>query len=165
MNTVNQLFCFEPLNPIKNKTITESAVLVNSLSGKALDVPGSTFKKGERLIQWEINRRFNQRFRFLKSGKGVIIQNVLNGLVLDIAQEKKDNGAKVVQWDKTGGSNQQWFPEASPKGKGIYKFRSCHEPSLFLAIRHQSANDGGELEVCNQDNDTMHWRVDGALPI
>lgn len=85
-------------------------MIINNFSGKALDVPGSTFKKGERLIQWETNKRFNQRFRFLKHGKGVLIQNVLNGLILDIANEKKDNGAKVVQWDKTGGSNQQWFP-------------------------------------------------------
>ncbi len=132
------------------------------MSGKALDVPGATTKKGERLVQWEKNKRWNQRWRFVKQGKGVIIQSVFNNLVLDIAEEKRDSGAKVVQWEKTGGSNQQWFPE--PAGNGLYKFRSCHEPSLFLAIKKQDVNNGGQLEVCSEDNPTMYWRVEGAQP-
>lgn len=116
-------------------------MIVNNFSGKALDVPGGTWKKGERLIQWEKNKRWNQRWRFVKTGKGVVIQSLFNNLALDIAEEKRDNGAKVVQWDKTGGSNQQWFPE--PAGNGVFKFRSCHEPSLFLAIKKQKVDNGG----------------------
>ena len=42
-NAPNQLFIFQMAS---NYTIENSAVLVNNLSGKALDVPGSTRKHG-----------------------------------------------------------------------------------------------------------------------
>lgn len=136
--------------------------MINHFSGKALDVPGATFDKGKRLIQWEKNRRWNQRWYFQKHGNGVVIKSVLNNLCLDIAEEKRESGAKVVQWEQTGGKNQQWFPE--PAMGGTYKFRSCHEPSLFLAIKKQNVDDGGELEVSADENPTMYWDLEGAKP-
>lgn len=81
-NAENQLFRLQLVN---NNTIQQSAVIINNMSGKALDVPGATQKKGERLLQWEKNKRWNQRWRFVKQGKGVIIQSVFNNLALDIA--------------------------------------------------------------------------------
>ena len=91
-----------------------------------------------------------------------MIQSIFNGYSLDIAQEKRESGSKVVQWDQTGGSNQQWIPEQA--GNGVYKFRSVHEPSLFLGIRKQDVNNGGELEVTSEDNPTIYWRLEGAQP-
>jgi hypothetical protein len=41
------------------------------------------------LIQYEKNKRFNQRFRWVKAGNGYLLQNLLTGLFLDIAGEKK----------------------------------------------------------------------------
>jgi hypothetical protein len=120
-------------------------------------VPNATFKAGERIVQWEKNKKWQQRWRFVKQGKGVIIQSVLTEQVVDIAEERRDNGAKVIQWQKTGGSNQQWFPE--PAGNGLFKFRSCHEPNLFLAIKKQDKDNGGVLEVSNQENPSMYWRI------
>lgn len=158
-NAENQLFTFAQVN---NQTIAQSAVIVNNFTGKALDVPGATMKKGERLIQWEKNRRWNQRFRFVRQGQGVAIQSIFNGYNLDIAEEKRESGAKVVQWEHTGGANQLWIPEQA--GNGIYKFRSVHEPSLFLGIKKQNVNDGGELEVTSEDNPTIYWRIEGAQP-
>jgi beta-galactosidase len=87
-------------------------VLINKLSGKALDVPGGTFDLEERIIQYEVNRRFNQRWRWIRQDKSCLIQNVLTGLFLDIAGESRSSGAKVIQWSHTGNTNQQWIPEA-----------------------------------------------------
>lgn len=98
--------------------------MINKLSGKALDVPGGTMEPGERIIQYEINRRFNQRWRWVRHEKGCLIQSVQNGLVLDIAGESRDSGAKVIQWNRTGNPNQQWIPEAI--GNGVYRIRSVH---------------------------------------
>lgn len=95
LNKETQMFRFVE---VKNPTVQQSALIINNQSGKALDVPGATWKKGERLIQWERNNRWNQRWRFVKQGKGVVIQSVLNGQCLDIAEQKKTSGAKVVQW-------------------------------------------------------------------
>lgn len=158
-NSDSQLFRFEL---VTNPVIQGSSIIVNNLSGKALDVPEATWNKGERIIQWEKNKRWNQRWRFVKQGKGVMIQSIFNGFVLDIAEEKKKSGSKVIQWEKTGNSNQQWFPE--PAGNGLFKFRSCHEPSLFLAIKDQNVGDKGLLEVSGDENASMYWRIDGAQP-
>lgn len=44
MNNEGQLFRFEQVNG--NNTLNNTAVIINNLSGKALDVPASTFDKG-----------------------------------------------------------------------------------------------------------------------
>jgi hypothetical protein len=124
-----------------------SFVLINRLSGKALDVPGSTLNPGERIIQYTINRRFNQRWRWVKHDKGYLIQSMQSGLFLDIAGESRAAGGKVIQWSRTGNPNQQWLPEAV--GNGVYKIRSIHESSMFLAIKGESIDDGGKLEINN----------------
>lgn len=82
-NSEAQLFRFEQVN---NYTIQNSAVLINNFSGKALDVPGATHKHGERLIVWEKNKRWNQRWHFQKHGKGVLIKSAFNGQCCDIAE-------------------------------------------------------------------------------
>lgn len=156
------LFRFEPVN---NFSTQNSAIIVNNFSGKAIDVPGATFefKKGKtNLIQWEKTGRWNQRWTFEKTGKGVVIRSVLTGCCIDIAGENKKTGGHIIQWEKTGGANQTWFPE--PSGNGLFKFRSCFEPSLFLAVKKQSVNDGGELETCSEENPSMYWRIEGPKP-
>lgn len=72
-----------------------------------------------------------------------MIKSVLTNHVLDIAEEKRENGSKIVQWDQTGKTNQRWMPEEC--GNGLYKFRSAHETSMFLAVQHQNKDDGGHL--------------------
>jgi hypothetical protein len=156
------LFRFEPVN---NYTLQNSAIIINNLSGKALDVPGATFefKKGKtNLIQWEKSGRWNQRWHFEKHGKGVLIRSALTGCCVDIAGENKKPGGHVIQWEKTGGSNQQWFAE--PCGNNLFKFRSCFEPSLFLSIKKQDVNDGGQLETACDENPSMYWRIEGPHP-
>lgn len=55
-----------------------------------------------------------------------------------------------------------WRPE--PVGNGVFKFRSCLDSSLFLAIKKQSVDDGGDVEVCSEENPSIYWRVEGAQP-
>jgi hypothetical protein len=121
--------------------IQNSSLIINNYTGKALDVPHSTRKGGERIIQWEKNKRWNQRWQFQRQGQGVIIKSLLNGLCLDISGESKKNGAEVIQWTCSGKSNQIWIPE--PCGNCMYRFKSAHENSLYLAIKKQNVNDGG----------------------
>jgi hypothetical protein len=86
-NAENHLWRFEEVK--LNPTINTSFVLINRLSGKSLDVPGGTLSPGERIIQYEINRRFNQRWRWVKHDKGYLIQSIQSGLFLDIAGESR----------------------------------------------------------------------------
>jgi hypothetical protein len=93
----------------------------------------------------------------------VVIRPFFNSeLCLDVSGESTKNGAEVIQWNYTGGFNQIWM--ASPCGNGLYKFRACHEPALHLAIKKQKLDDGALVEVSNEENPTMYWRVDGAQP-
>jgi hypothetical protein len=90
-----------------------------------------------------------------------VLQSVLNGLALDIAEEKKTTGSKVVQWDKTGGTNQQWVPVAA--GAGVWKIKSLHTP-LFLSIKDDDVDDGGKLQISEQDSPSQYWRIEGYVP-
>lgn len=159
-NAENQLFRFEQVKV--NTTLNSSCVLINKLSGKALDVPGGSFKLEERIIQYELNRRFNQRWRWVKHDKGYLIQNVLTGHFLDIAGESRESGAKIIQWTRTGNPNQQWLPEH--QGNGVFKIRSVHEPSMYLGIKGDSVEDGGKLEGTKDQKATTFWIVEGAYP-
>ena len=127
-----------------------------------MDAPNASRKRGEKLIQWEKNKRWNQRWYFEKGSSGYFIKNTMNGLVVDICGESKKDGAKIIQWNQTGNTNQQWLIEKL--GNNVYRIRSCHEPSLFLAIRKQSTEDGERVEVCSEDNPSMQWIIEGFTP-
>jgi hypothetical protein len=159
-NAINQLFYIVPVN--NSNFLNETCVLVNAYSGKALDIPGGTFEHGERLIQYEKNKRFNQRWRWVKQGAGYLLQSVLNNQCIDIAEERKDAGSKVVQWDKTGGSNQIWRPVST--GPGVWKIESIHAPGQFLTIHNDAVDDGSKLEINNNNGQTQSWRIEGFVP-
>lgn len=84
-NAINQLFYIVPVNNCNG--LNETCILVNAYSGKAVDVPGASFEHGERLITYEKNKRFNQRWRWVDSyGGGYLLQSVLNGQCIDICE-------------------------------------------------------------------------------
>lgn len=68
----------------------------------------------------------------------------------------------MVQWDRTGGSNQLWRPELA--GNGVYKIKSLHAPGMCLGIKNQDVDDGGKLEIFDNDNPSMYWRIEGYVP-
>ena len=61
-------------------------MIINASSGKALDIPSATFEPDTRIIQYGINKRFNQRWVFKKYGNAYLIVSLFNGLVLDISR-------------------------------------------------------------------------------
>ena len=158
-NSLNQLFSVIPVDTCSG--LNNTCIIVNSHSGKALDVPGGTHKHGERLIQWEKNKRFNQRWRWEPHGNGYLLVSMLTGHCVDIAGEKKDPYSKVCQWDRTGGSNQLWRP--TPCGPDLWRIESCHAPGQCLGIKDHSLDDGGKLEI-NKDGPSTVWRILGYVP-
>jgi hypothetical protein len=145
-----------------NSTLEKSCLIVNNISKKVLDVPKATRSKGEKIIQWERNKRWNQLWSFQRHGLGVIIRSFFNELCLDVCGNGTKSGTDIIQWTYTGTMNQIWTP--LPCGNGLYKFRACHENTLFLAVKKQKLDDGAQVEVSSEENPTMYWRVDGAQP-
>jgi hypothetical protein len=65
-------------------------VIVNNSSGKVLDVPQASEKPGTRVVIWDKNYRWNQRWFFQKSSNNkYLIKNLVSGQCLDIAGESK----------------------------------------------------------------------------
>jgi hypothetical protein len=124
-----------------------TTIIINSKSGKAIDVPRGISNLGEQIIQWTKNWRFNQRWRFIKTGGAYQIQSFKTGFNLDIAGEYKKPNSKVIQWNPTAAPNQLWTIEN--KGNGNFTIRSVHEPSLVLGIIEDSVEDGGRLAIVN----------------
>ena len=159
----SQMFRFQPVNFYGNPKLATTALLINKQSGKAIDVPGATTKKGTDIVQWEKNNRFNQRWCFVQHGKGYIIQSLFNGLVLDIEGGKKKKGVPIIQWDKSGDSNQVWIPEQC--GERTYRFRSAHDGSLYLGVDKESLKDGARLETFEGGDSTCcQWECVGHQP-
>mgnify|MGYP002075665710 CR=1 FL=1 len=96
LNDEKQLFRLEPVN--NNNIVNASTVIVNVKSGKVLDVPAATHEKGAKIIQYSKNKRFNQRWVFIRGTKGYQIRSLLNGLYLDVLENSKKHNAKVIQW-------------------------------------------------------------------
>lgn len=46
------MFRFQPVSLNNCPTLSSSALIVNKASGKAIDVPGATTKKGTDINQW-----------------------------------------------------------------------------------------------------------------
>ena len=158
-NATNQIFHIVPVDTCSG--LNNTCIITNNHSGKALDIPGGTFDHGERLIQWEKNKRFNQRWRWEPHNGGYLLVSVLTGQCVDIAGESKDLYSKVVQWDRTGGSNQLWRPV--PCGPDLWRINSLHAEGQGLGIKDHSYDDGGELET-NSDGPTVVWRIQGYVP-
>jgi len=159
----SQMFRFHLVDFHDNPKLSNTALIVNKQSGKAIDVPGATTKKGKDIIQYEKNNRFNQRWCFVQHGKGFIIQSLFNGLVLDIEGAKTKKGVPIIQWEKTGDSNQVWIPEQC--GERTYRFRSAHKGSLYLGVDKESLKDGARLETFEGPDATCcQWECVGYQP-
>jgi hypothetical protein len=129
-NAANQIFYIVPIN--YSNPLNETCMLYNNYSEKSIDIPQGTFECGAQLIQYEANKRFNQRWRWIKQANGYILQSIFNGFCIDIAGGYKASGSKIIQSDINGGTNQIWKPV--PSGAGLWKIESIHAPGHYLAI-------------------------------
>lgn len=76
-----------------------------------MDVPEASSKPGVKIIQYPINKRFNQRFRLIlqRENNTYLIENVKSKLLLDIKGESEKEGANIIQYQPTKGLNQRWY--------------------------------------------------------
>ncbi len=72
------------MNSDRNNILSGSAIIVNNYSGKVIDVPKASRKEGEKMVQWTKNKRWNQRWSFIKQKNGIAIKSVVTGHNLDI---------------------------------------------------------------------------------
>ncbi len=83
--------------------------IMNNLSGKVLDVTGSSTSNGTQIQQWDYLGGANQQWVLVPVPGGYYaIVNALSGKVLDVTAASTSNGTVIQQWQYLGGWNQQW---------------------------------------------------------
>lgn len=81
----------------------------NDSNGKLLISLLPPFNEGcELLLLPYMNNNDSQKFQFIETNTGSIVQCKLNDLVLDVENFNMDNGARVIMWRSTCGNNQLW---------------------------------------------------------
>ncbi|ACU37022.1 ricin-type beta-trefoil lectin domain protein [Actinosynnema mirum] len=107
--------------------------LVNTASGRCVDVPGSTTANGTQLQLWDCHGQPNQSWA-LNSAK----QLVNGAKCLDASGHGTANGTQVVLWDCHGDTNQQWTANADGTIIGV-------QSGLCLGVAGGDTANGGKL--------------------
>lgn len=147
----------------KTRAITQSVLFENAFTNMMIDVPGASSKQGEVLVQYPVNKRFNQRFKLHYSieSNTYQIENVKSGLVMDIKDASKKEGASIIQWGPNDGANQRWYIEN--QGKDLYLIRSVLNPDLLIGIKGNSPKECAELATTKSEEFAL-WRILGEFP-
>jgi hypothetical protein len=84
-------------------------MILNRLSGKALDVTNASTANGTLLQQWTGSGDGQQRWAVVPLGNGYYkILNTLTNKALDVTSASIINGALIQQWEDNGNWQQQW---------------------------------------------------------
>lgn len=116
-------------------------VIMNSASGKALDVAGVSTSNGANVQQWESNGDQNQQWIAQPLGDAIFELVSLNsGACLD-ADAGSDN---AHQWQCAGNDNQKWMIEAQTNGTYTIKTFAGGE---WLEVSAGSASNGANVQT------------------
>jgi hypothetical protein len=113
--------------------------IVNSLTGKVLDVPEDSGADGTLLQQYSLGGTPQQQWRFIATSGGYYeIQNAGTGLVLDDTGDATENGTLIQQWSYLGGINQQWA--LVPVDDVHYKIQNLLSGKVLDVVGGDTAN-------------------------
>ena len=105
--------------PPINNVIYGTHVIVNDLTGMAVDNDGST-SQGAGVVQWGLNSGPSQKWAFTQnSDTSWNIVSAVSGMNLDDPNSSTANGTQMVQWGENYGSNQKWWVDV--QSDGTYK--------------------------------------------
>jgi hypothetical protein len=96
---------------------TEIYEMVNSNSGKCLDLPNDNLANGQHLQQWTCNGKEQQQWLWSNDGSYDVIEpyvilNALHGFpyVMEVYNSNTANGAEVDVWWGDETATQEWCP-------------------------------------------------------
>jgi hypothetical protein len=109
LQKITFIFLIFTLIPVSLKAQTNTYYIQNKSSQKYLDVPGSSKKEGEQIIQWEFHGGINQKWTFIPSKDGLyFIKSECSGKYLEVPNSLGKDGINIVQNEFQGGENQKW---------------------------------------------------------
>ena len=136
--------------------------LVNRLSGKVLDVEGSSNADGANVHQWDWFELPNQEWRFEAAGDGayrIIARH--SGKACDVVGASWANGANVQQWPTNGTAAQEWWLQ--PVGDGYCKIVS-RETGRVLDVANLSPTNGANVQQWDYVGGlNQQWRIEQVV--
>ncbi|SNT44396.1 Ricin-type beta-trefoil lectin domain-like [Streptosporangium subroseum] len=138
----------DPTDPISP---TAWYTLVNSGSGKCVDVRAAATTSGAAIQQYACNGTLAQQFQVQPTSGGFArINNRNNGAQsIDVTNVSLADGAPLQQWTYGGGNNQQW--QAVSEGGGNYHFVS-RLSAKCISVPNASTADSVQLVQRTCDN-------------
>lgn len=130
--------------------------IINTGSGKAMDVSGVSTANGARIQQWTPSGGSNQQWLVESvENNEYRLTAVHSGKVLDVVNGGTNNNARIQQWDYFGNDNQKWRIESN--GNDTYKIISVNSGKA-LDVFSNSNNNGAELVQYTARNDShQNW--------
>ncbi len=139
--------------------------VVNTNSGKCLEIPGGQDYNGAVAQQWDCNSGLNQRWYLddLNKSAGTTLVNAESGKCLEVADWRTDPGAPIRVWDCHGGANQKWSFGQNDKvaNEGVLWNNASW---LVIDVPYSDLNNGTDVVQWNHKNtDDNNWNQVWAL--
>ncbi|WP_406447989.1 RICIN domain-containing protein [Streptomyces sp. NBC_00876] len=135
--------------------------VVNSASGKVLDVADESTGNGAPVIQWPWTGGANQKWRLLPDYDGSFrLSNLNSGKVLDNPAASTTHGQPLDQWTDTDAPNQWW--KLVPAGTAGHYHLVNVSSGLYAAVENGSTGDGARIVQLPADGSAgQDWTIAG----
>lgn len=131
--------------------------IINSKSGKAVDVPGGNTANNVQLVQWNDVGNNNQQFQIIANSDGYYtIVNRGTNKAMDNAGSTADN-SRVVQWDLSSSDNQKW--KIIDAGDGNYKLQVKSSQKYMDVQDASNNNDAGIVTNSSSTSLSQQWKI------
>jgi hypothetical protein len=150
----------EDIQPV----INGKYILINRMSGKALEVLSSSTVSGATICQRTYKATTNQQWNVTPVDSRVggdfsyfTFAAVHSAKVPDVLNFSLDNGAKVIQWDDNKNANQQWYLEYFEDGWFYIRNRNSNK---CMEIATPYVTDGAVLQQADKTTSmNQQWRL------
>jgi hypothetical protein len=139
-NAINQKWTLIKVN-------SDNYKLVNTNSGKVLEVGGSPMAEGAIVQQWDWAGTPSQRWKIIPVGSGYFkLVNVLSGLALSVPDSSTQVGTEIRQYTYYGMTSQNWaFDEMSPLDVGMRYAILSRSSGKAVDVDDFGATDGANI--------------------
>jgi hypothetical protein len=154
-NVTSQKWMLLKVNP-------DSYKIVNTNSGKVLEVGGYSKAEGAKIQQWDWTGSASQQWKIVPTNVGFFrLVNSLSGLSLTVPNSSTAVGTILQQYTYYGVSSQQWaFDEMSPLVAGVNYAILSRSSQKAIDVNGFSATDGANiLQYTWYNTPKQRWTV------
>ncbi len=143
--------------PVGNEIISGAIYqILNSGSGKAMDVSGVSFENGAGIQQWTPGSGDNQKWLVEIIEKDEYrITAVHSNRVLDVVDGSSNNNARIQQWEFFGSNNQRWRIESTNNGN--YKIVSVNSNKVLDILGNGNNNGNAVVQQTSSNDPYQRW--------